>query len=570
MSSSRGNKPRAGPLPNDAKSGPKGEAMTPIPSASLIVLCPPTSTSESSEGNSSSNGGSSGGSSGLTTLMLQRSARMGSSFRSAVVFPGGALDLADQDAVTDSRGTETLEEEATRMAALQICSLRETFEETGLLLLPSERGRKEGGGEEIPWSRAVGHREAGLSVEEWRDWREKVHQDASTFRPFLTQIAKNLQIVPPPSSPSSLPLPPLTYFSHWITPRSVVRPGKRFSAHFFLTVLDLPPSRAASLAADLSADGTETLSLRLSKPEEFVREALEDRLVLYPPQFYILADLAMLGGGEAPGAMASFEERVGRLRPLAFGGSVGGQEQSTPSEASQGSSPSASASSRRPSSPKPTAVEEEPRDLPPGMNYAWDRHTPKDSVTGWVATESASTSQRKGSSRPSGRITSVEPRALPKLGGSKPKSMPALDFGKWEPGEIKDAEKESKSQSQSQSKSKSGEEEEAEAPFIFPLVLPGDHRASPTRQALPPSSSSARPKSSPSASPSPFSKSTLPPLNRVYVSPRSHEDGGGLVASGAVRRGLPGLRDWRVGVGLVEDERADAGVGHGVGKKGKL
>lgn len=99
---------------------------------------------------------------------------MGSSFRSAVVFPGGALDLADQDAVMDSNGTGSSEGEAAHMAALQMCSLRETFEETGLLLLPSERAKEEGGGEEIPWSRAVGHREAGLSVEEWRDWRERV------------------------------------------------------------------------------------------------------------------------------------------------------------------------------------------------------------------------------------------------------------------------------------------------------------------------------------------------------------------------------------------------------------
>lgn len=393
----------------------------------------------------------------------------------------------------------------------------------------------------------------------------QVHQDASTFRSFLTQIAQKLKISSSSSSSSSsLPLPPLAYFSHWITPRSVVRPGKRFSAHFFLTVLDLPPSRAASLAADLSADGTETLSLRLSQPEELVREAMEDRLVLYPPQFYILADLAMLGGGEAPGAAASFEERVGRLRPLAFGGLEVGNERSTASGKSQASSPSAasasssSSSRRRPSSPKPTAIEEEPRDLPPGMNYAWDRNTPKDSVTGWVATTSTS-QQRKGQGQgkgSTGRITSVEPRALPKLGGSKPKGMPALDFGKWEPWERTDAGKGS-------NVSEEGDGDGDEAPFIFPLVLPGDHRASPTRQGL-----SASPPPSPSPS---GSSSSLPPLNRVYVSPRSHEDGGGLVASGAVRRGLPGLRDWRVGVGLVEDERAGAGADYGgAGKKGKL
>ncbi len=30
----------------------------------------------------------------------------------------------------------------------------------------------------------------------------------------------------------------MAHYSNWITPRSVVRPAKRFDAHFFITVLD--------------------------------------------------------------------------------------------------------------------------------------------------------------------------------------------------------------------------------------------------------------------------------------------------------------------------------------------
>lgn len=95
---------------------------------------------------------------------------MGSSFRSAVVFPGGALDLADEAVVgcpTDVSSQDDMGNEKYSMA-LRLCALRETFEETGLLLLPSER-KDEG----VPWSRAVGHKEAGLSSTEWADWREK-------------------------------------------------------------------------------------------------------------------------------------------------------------------------------------------------------------------------------------------------------------------------------------------------------------------------------------------------------------------------------------------------------------
>ena len=105
--------------------------------------------------------------------MLFRSARVGSSFRSAVVFPGGALDrndeysvgcpaqVSDQDDVTNEQYVE----------ALKLCALRETFEETGLVLLPSQRAT---GNKGVPWSKAVGAKDVGMSEQEWKRYRDLV------------------------------------------------------------------------------------------------------------------------------------------------------------------------------------------------------------------------------------------------------------------------------------------------------------------------------------------------------------------------------------------------------------
>ncbi|PWN27852.1 hypothetical protein BDZ90DRAFT_210966, partial [Jaminaea rosea] len=479
--------------PNDAKSGPKGEPMTPILSASLVVLTPTPASSLS-----------------VSTLMLQRSARAGSSFRSAVVFPGGALDLADEAAVgcpTEVSDQDDVAGKAEYRRALQLCALRETFEETGLLLLPSDR--QSAGG--VPFSRAVGAKEAGLSPKEWAKKRDEVHEDAGLFPDFLLSVAKRIGIqgaqagaaagsiettqdVPLPT----LPLVPLAYHSHWITPRSVVRPGKRFSAHFFLTILDTTsaPSSSGQASRDelpslaLSADGSETLSLRVSPLEDFIEATLRDEILLYPPQFYILADLYATMG---QGAGAEIGERARKLAPLAFGG-----------RPRQGNGV--------------TPVEEEPRGLAKGTNYAWDRETEK--PTGWVATS-------KGHA-----VTAVEPHALPKQGGTM-----ALNF-----------EKRPSSLSNGKEGEQEGEEEE-DTPFVFPLVLPGDWQASKSqRRAAGVGDESA---SSPSTS--------QRPLNRIYVSPRNPEHGGGLIARGARRRGLPGLVDWKVGFELEEGRDEELG-----------
>lgn len=470
----------------DHKTGAKGEPMTPIPSATLIVLCPRSLKDAQ-------------GSTQYDTLMVQRSARDGSSFRSAVVFPGGALDPEDETAIDSALSTssKTVASQGKQgyMQALKLCALRETFEETGLLLLPSSHALRNG----LAFCRAVGHQEAGISAKDWNTARNDVHHNAIDFVPFLRKVSAKLGLGNTlGEGESALPtLAPMTHHSNWITPRGVVRPAKRFDAHFFVTILDTADAFGSDKTLQLSADGSETLSLRLGTPQEIMQLGISDQISLFPPQFYILADL------EAAFS-ASTQDNL-QIQPLIF----------DPSDDTAPSSPEAEY--------RVTPVEEENRGLRL-KEYSWER---------------------KDVDQQQPPVTAVEPRAYPKLG-----SM--VDI-----------------------RSLSTKSEESEDSFVFPLVLPGDWQSSPSQKArakqgihLPtgPSGSTGTgtdsihsPAASPTA-PVPASeqsnsaKDGVKALNRLYVSPRAPEQGGGMTVRGAVRKNLGNLRNFQIGIMLAAND----------------
>lgn len=291
-----------GVVPNDAKTGPKGEPMTPVPSASLIILCPIKGTSSNRQNGQ------------YATLMVQRSARAGGSFRSAVVFPGGLLDQADvyaieQDAKRDEQKAPR-EKKAQYIDSLRLCALREAFEETGLLLIPATSS-------DAAVTRAIGPHEAGMTDAEWSTARTSVHDDARNFLPFIRHVMQRSSATTKNVKSLSVALQPLHHHSNWVTPRNMVRPAKRFDTHFFITVLDTPDAlgqlsganaaelrsggssqagpagsqAGPSMAAGLAADGSETTSLRLATPTQLMDLAVRDEIILYPPQFYLLADV---------------------------------------------------------------------------------------------------------------------------------------------------------------------------------------------------------------------------------------------------------------------------------------
>jgi len=74
----------------------------------------------------------------------------------------------------------------------------------------------------------------------------------------------------------------LLFFSHWITPSAAPR---RFDTRFYLAVTE--PSRAVTL------DQREHVALRWLTPEAAAAEALDGRLPMSPPTFFVLEDLRL-------------------------------------------------------------------------------------------------------------------------------------------------------------------------------------------------------------------------------------------------------------------------------------
>ena len=153
----------------------------------------------------------------------------------ALVFPGGKLDPADGlDAVPEvSDGLEGLTEEE---AAFKVCAIRETFEESGILL-----------------ARAKGAT-ALLGHERCLDLRARHGADLQGGAITLGEIARREEI--------TLALDALTPSAHWITPAIF---AKRFDTWFFL--VPAPPGQQAS------HDEVESVDSLWVSPDKILAEA---------------------------------------------------------------------------------------------------------------------------------------------------------------------------------------------------------------------------------------------------------------------------------------------------------
>ncbi|KAI9485153.1 hypothetical protein BDB00DRAFT_773631, partial [Zychaea mexicana] len=240
-------------------------------------------------------------------LMMKRNAK--SSFINAHVFPGGVVDKQDEAWKFDSVSELTS----------KICAIRETFEESGLLLThpPAHTVFKDAAAREA--------------------WRERVHNDASQFK----VLCETYKLVPAVDT--------LIPFANWITP-AVER--RRYNTQFFLTVLD--PSIAVQETT--VADGKELVQLDWFTPEEgmisvkitfvgvlvpgcrhikdrhsnqviliFWYVALsvwrEHKIVLFPPQWYCLHTMASfkdynnIANKAGVGALRTSDGRISTVMP---------------------------------------------------------------------------------------------------------------------------------------------------------------------------------------------------------------------------------------------------------------
>ncbi|KAG2206331.1 hypothetical protein INT46_003567 [Mucor plumbeus] len=208
------------------------------PSASLIIAAPTP-------------GDGVKGGSNYRVLMVKRNAR--SSFINAHVYPGGVVDTADH--FSNWNNNKSTSEQEGNILTNKICAIRETFEESGLLL-------------SHPPANTIKSLDTNV-------WRKKVHDDASQFKIMCDTYSIR------PAIDKLIP------FSNWITP---IEEKKRYDTMFFLTVLEeFKTKQEQDLHLNVvSADGKETVLFDWLKPEEALQKKEEKQVVMIPPQWYSL------------------------------------------------------------------------------------------------------------------------------------------------------------------------------------------------------------------------------------------------------------------------------------------
>src|ERR1043166_8887933 len=162
---------------------------------------------------------------GIEVLRLQRNLKSGF-VAGAYVFPGGGLDREDDAAELHALCTGVTEEAASQRLSLErgglaywIASLRECFEECGLLLAYDASGAMMALDDEAVVQRFAGYRKA-------------MHAGTETFIGMCRK--ENLRL-----GAARVP-----YFSHWITPEGAPR---RSDTRFFLAAA---PQRKSPLHDD--------------------------------------------------------------------------------------------------------------------------------------------------------------------------------------------------------------------------------------------------------------------------------------------------------------------------------
>ena len=172
----------------------------------------------------------------------------------ASVFPGGKVEASDRDERirARTRGAETLADEA---LAYRVAAIRETFEESGILIA-GERGRGE------PIGRARLHE---------LDARHRRALQAGETGLADVIEAEELELL----------CDRFVHFAHWITPLFM---PKRFDTHFYL--VEAPSGQVAR------HDGSESVdSAWLTIDEALEQQRLGQRKIIFPT----LAQLEKLG-----------------------------------------------------------------------------------------------------------------------------------------------------------------------------------------------------------------------------------------------------------------------------------
>lgn len=188
-------------------------------------------------------------------LLLKRSSKSGF-MPNAYVFPGGMVDSSDFSSdwldilkpfsSSPSFGLRTVKQPVERRppifatdrlklgspvpgeVALRICAVRETFEESGVLLVVSKKDEERLLQRAEDSCEAQPHVELGVGSVELTQWRALVNQNPSNF----IRMCRELEVLPN--------IWALHEWSNWLTPKG--KYGTRFDTAFFMCCLEETPS----------------------------------------------------------------------------------------------------------------------------------------------------------------------------------------------------------------------------------------------------------------------------------------------------------------------------------------
>ncbi|QUC17403.1 uncharacterized protein UV8b_01644 [Ustilaginoidea virens] len=237
------------------------EVQEPRPSSSVLLLSP---TNE---------------------ILLLHRVQTSRSFASAHVFPGGNLD-AFHDGEIPGAGSPARHRDG---PAYRMGAIRETFEETGILLATRNGALVD------------------LSVEQRTEARKQVHGNEVRFGDFLQSIGAVADTAG------------LTPFTRWITPASM---AKRFTTQMYLYQLPVSPSREgppSEMLVPTADGGVEHTAAQFAPVQAFLQRAAEGGIVLFPPQAYLMALLGRFLAGP-PAAAADPEAADPEAAALHYAG----------------------------------------------------------------------------------------------------------------------------------------------------------------------------------------------------------------------------------------------------------
>ncbi|KAI8458402.1 hypothetical protein BY996DRAFT_6850774 [Phakopsora pachyrhizi] len=256
------------------------QPISPRLSASLILVKPLENNLKTSDGFD------------YRVLLLHRNSYSGDSFLSARVFPGGNLEKHDLENYDDffsgkNLSLESIDQNIGVQEALKICSIRETFEETGILIgLDS-----------------IGHHSNLKASETLRLHHKRLIHGESDFKSVLRALAETGdERFMGDNNGGKFSLDSLEFYSNWITPNVF---KKRYDT-FFYTYL-VPPYNKDMFEelSSLNLNSSESTSLDWLTPSESISRSLESiglrknsnksasDFLLPPPQFYILSQLSV-------------------------------------------------------------------------------------------------------------------------------------------------------------------------------------------------------------------------------------------------------------------------------------